>query len=179
MNEFVFNLLGVNGVNKTVDKITDALIAVALAAVVAFGVMGIVQWIKRKDFKKIDAELRCMILPIIIVVAIWFIFEKLIILNYRPFLIDGVAEPSFPSTHTLIATSAMLVTMMALPKYIKKRWLRVLIDVFAVILIIAIGFGRIYAGMHWTTDVLGGLIFGVDVALIYGIILNRTKEIKK
>lgn len=178
MNEFVFNLLGVNGVNKTVDKVTDILIAVVLAVIVAFGVTGVVQWIKRKSFKKIDAELRWMILPIVLVALVWFIFEKLVILNYRPYLVDGVAEPSFPSTHTMIAAGAMIVTMIVLPKYIKKRWLRIVLDILAGILIFAIGFGRIYAGMHWTTDVLGGLIFGADIALVYGIILKHVKEKK-
>lgn len=173
MNEVIFKFFGTN---EIWSKVTDILIAVVIGVFACFFAMGVYQWIKRKSLKKVDAELLCMIPCSILIAAIYVIFAKFCIVGYRPILIDGVAEPSFPSSHTLVAVTLLGMMLVALPKYIKKRGVRVALGVLMALVALVIGFGRMASGMHWFTDVMGGLIFGVDLVLLYGIILKITKE---
>lgn len=173
MNDAIFNFFGEN---KTLDKISDVLLIAMLAIVAGFALSGLVQLIKRNKLKKVDSEILAMIPSLLLLVAVYFVFEKIWVLNYRPILINGIAEPSFPSTHTLIAVTVLGMTMMALPKYIKNRKQRILIDVLALIAMAAMAFLRVASGMHWMTDVLGGIIFGIDLVLVYGGALRIIKE---
>jgi undecaprenyl-diphosphatase len=175
MNEVVFNFFGEN---KYWDLASDILIGLVIGVFASFAVMGLVQWIKRKSLKKVDAELTTMIPSLILMAAIYVIFEKVVILGYRPILIDGVSEPSFPSTHVLIATTLIMMLIHALPKYVSSQKVRYFTDIVLILVLFAIAFGRVASGMHWVTDVLGGLVFGIDLALLYGIILNWVKERK-
>ena len=173
MNDAIFNFFGEN---KTLDKISDVLLIAMLAIVAGFALSGLVQLIKRNKLKKVDSEILAMIPSLLLLVVVYFVFEKIWVLNYRPILINGIAEPSFPSTHTLIAVTVLGMTMMALPKYIKNRKQRILIDVLALIAMAAMAFLRVASGMHWMTDVLGGIIFGIDLVLVYGGALRIIKE---
>lgn len=173
MNDAIFNFFGEN---KTLDKISDVLLIAMLAIVAGFALSGLVQLIKRNKLKKVDSEILAMVPSLLLLVAVYFVFEKIWVLNYRPILINGIAEPSFPSTHTLIAVTVLGMTMMALPKYIKNRKQRILIDVLALIAMAAMAFLRVASGMHWMTDVLGGVIFGIDLVLVYGGALRIIKE---
>ena len=173
MNDAIFDFFGEN---KTLDKISDILLIVMLAIVAGFALSGLVQLIKRKSLKKVDSEIVSMIPSLLLLVAIYFIFDKVWILNYRPVLVNGVAEASFPSTHTLITVTVLGITMMTLPKYVKNRKQRILIDVLALIAMVVMAFLRVASGMHWMTDVLGGIVFGFDLALIYGGVLRIVKE---
>lgn len=173
MNDAIFNFFGEN---KTLDKISDVLLIAMLAIVAGFALSGLVQLIKRNKLKKVDSEILAMIPSLLLLVAVYFVFEKIWVLNYRPILINGIAEPSFPSTHTLIAVTVLGMTMMALPKYIKNCKQRILIDVLALIAMAVMAFLRVASGMHWMTDVLGGVIFGIDLVLVYGGTLRIIKE---
>ncbi len=175
MNEVVFNFFGEN---KYWDLASDILIGLVIGVFASFVVMGLVQWIKRKSLKKVDAELTTMIPSLVLMAAIYVIFEKVVILGYRPILIDGVSEPSFPSTHVLIATTLVMMLIHALPKYVSSQKARYFTDIVLILILFTIAFGRVASGMHWVTDVLGGLVFGIDLALLYGIILNWVKERK-
>ncbi len=166
------------GENHLLDKLTDIAIAVLILGFAIFGIMGIRQWIKRRSLKKVDRELLCVLPSLALLAIVYVVFEKFCILNYRPILIDGVAEPSFPSTHTLIATTITLMMIMMMPKYVKSKKLRVLIDLVLVLLMGFVAFGRVASGMHWFSDVMGGLVFGIDLALVYGIISKPYKEME-
>lgn len=173
MNDAIFDFFGTN---KTFDRISDILLVVMLAIVAGFALSGLAQLIKRKKFKKVDSEIVSMIPSLLLLVAIYFLFDKVWVLNYRPILVNGVAEASFPSTHTLIAVTVLGMTMMSLPRYIKNRKQRILIDVLALIAMAAMAFLRVASGMHWMTDVLGGIVFGIDLVLVYGGALRVIKE---
>ena len=173
MNDAIFEFFGFNQTWKT---ITDILLIGVLALVAVLAVCGLVQLIKRRSLKAVDAELTAMIPSLALVAVIYYVFEKVWILNYRPVLVNGLAEPSFPSTHALITTTVLGMLVFALPKYIKSRKLRVLIDVALIAVILVMAFGRVASGMHWATDALAGVIFGFDLALVYGGVLKMMKE---
>ena len=155
------------------EKITDVILITALAILGVFAILGLTEWIRRKSFKKVDKQLLGMIPSLALMAATYFIFDKLLVLNTRP---NGSGEPSFPSTHTMVATTIFLMTMLALPKYIKNKPLRIILDIVMFALIILVSIGRVAANMHWVSDVIGGLIFAVIFAGLYLLIVKHKKK---
>ena len=173
LNSGVFNAVGTS---KTWDKITDIAIAAVLASGVVFAIYGLIQWIKRKKFTKIDWEIRMLGVVYVAVAVLYVLFEKLLVVNYRPVLEDGALVASFPSTHTMIAVAVGLTVALTLGKYIKnKAASRIMVGVL-IALVIVIAAGRILAGMHWTTDVLGGLLYGATLVSLYANLKRRENE---
>lgn len=155
------------------EKITDIILITALAVLGVFAVLGLVEWIKRKSLKKVDRELLAMIPPLVLMAATYFIFDHIFILNTRP---NGSGEPSFPSSHTMATATIFLMTMLALKKYIKNKSLRIFLDVVMLILIVLVSVGRVAANMHWTSDVIGGLIFSLIFVAIYYLLTKPKKD---
>jgi len=73
----------------------------------------------------------------------------------QPRFTETAGDMSFPSAHTLHST----VFWGYLAMVVRRRWLYIL----APILVVLIGFSRLYLGLHWPTDVLGGLLLGLVV----------------
>jgi undecaprenyl-diphosphatase len=82
----------------------------------------------------------------------------------RPAGIDPLAPEnsySFPSGHSMEAIVAYsMVGYLLLVTLPPRRWLRFAVVGVATLLIIAIGFSRMYLSAHWLTDVLGGFALG-------------------
>lgn len=162
INKLVTNI----GYNKILDKFSDVILLIGIGSIIGFAILGCIQLIKRKKFLKVDKEILSFGLGIIIMVLLWFVFDNVLIINYRPILIDGNVEASYPSTHVLIVTFVLLTTVNILSKYIKNK-VFINIGYFTAILLISITFiFRVLSGMHWITDCLAGLILGVW--LFYG-----------
>ena len=170
MNQMIFEALGAS---EVWDKITDGLLALMFVVLAAFALMGLQQWIKRKNLFKVDRELLIMIPVLAVMSVIYFVFDKLWIVTTCP--IDAT-KPSFPSSHVMVATTILMLIMMALPKYVKNRRVRMMFDVMACVVIMLMAFGRVASGMHWFTDVLFGLAFGVMLGLVYKLIIRRKKD---
>lgn len=158
------------------EKITDIILITALAVLGVFAVLGLTEWIKRKSLKKVDRELLAMILPLVLMAATYFIFDKLLVLNTRP---NGSGEPSFPSSHTMATATIFLMTMLALKKYVKNKALRIFLDIVMLILIALVSVGRVAANMHWASDVIGALIFSLIFATIYYLLIRPKKTESK
>ena len=155
------------------SKITDIILVASIAVLGVFAVLGLYQWIKRKSLKKVDKPLLVMLVPLAFMAATYIIFDKFLILNTRP---NGSGEPSFPSTHTMVVATIFLLAAIILPNYIKSKTTRVIMDIVMLLFIALVSVGRVLANMHWVSDVVGGLIFAVIFAVIYYLILSRTKH---
>ena len=155
------------------DKITDIILAAAIAVLGVFAMLGLYQWIKRKSIKKVDRTLLAMIPPVILMAATYFIFDKIWILNTRP---NGSGEPSFPSSHTMAVATIFLLTIFAIPKYIKSKPLRIMLDVIMLALIALTATGRVLSNMHWLSDVIGGLVFAAIFTAIY-LLIKKEKHV--
>ncbi|MEV5774033.1 phosphatase PAP2 family protein [Streptomyces antimycoticus] len=84
--------------------------------------------------------------------------------------VDSAHYAAFPSGHALTAIVAfgLLLWLMTLHGA-SARWLRLMIAVAAVS-VLGVGFTRLYLGVHWPSDVLGGWLLGA--ALVYGAIAS-------
>lgn len=163
LNKAVFDAIGVHW---GWYHLTDALGYLALGVAGAFALFGLWQLIRRKSFKKVDRNLLWLGGLYLTVIALYVIFE-LFPVNYRPILMPGKTEPepSFPSSHTLLICTVMLSAAHQLKYYVRKTSLRRTLQGVCCGLAVLTVCGRLLSGVHWFTDILGGLL--LSAALLY------------
>lgn len=150
--------------------ITDIILVAALCVLGVFALMALHQWISRKSIKKVDPYLLWMILPVVLMLATWVVFDKFLILNVRP---NGSGEPSFPSTHTMFVATIFLLAAIALPKYVKSNKTRIFIDLTMFVLALLTCIGRVVSNMHHLSDVIGAIGFALIFAGLYYYIIHK------
>ena len=159
------------GVNIPLYTITDWLGLVPICFALGFAVLGLLQWIKRKGLLKVDRSIFTLGGFYIVVMAVYILFE-MIVINYRPVLIDGYLEASYPSSTTLLVMCVMPTAMMQLRARIKNDVLRWSVTVVIAVFVFFMVIGRIVSGVHWITDIIGGVLFSTGIVLIYSSINN-------
>lgn len=163
LNGFVH---GLTGVNLLLYTITDWLGLVPIAVAFGFAVLGLAQWIKRKSLLKVDRSLLAIGGFYIAVIAAYIFFE-VVVINYRPTLIDGYLEVSYPSSTTMLVMCVMPTAMLQLRTRIKNRVFRrcVLIAIAAFTAFMVIG--RLLSGVHWLTDIIAGALLSTGLVMLY------------
>ncbi len=142
---------------------------VALVLVAASGCFGLYQLIKGKSLKKVDADIYMLAVLYLAVVVCYVLFEKVII-NYRP----NEFEASYPSSHTMLALSVFLSSATEL--YIRlKNKLWALIPTLLGALTVAL---RLLSGVHWFTDILGGVFLGLALSSFFLAAVSALQEKK-
>ena len=174
LNRFVHD---VTGVNFSLYIITDWLGLVPFGVAFGFAILGLVQWIKRKSFFKVDRSILALGGFYIVVMSVYVLFE-MVVINYRPTLIDGYLEVSYPSSTTMLVMCVMPTAMMQLRARIKndvlRRCVMVTIAVFTAFMVI----GRIVSGVHWITDIIGGAILSTGLVMLYYLVCDLEKKEK-
>lgn len=161
------------GTNMTIYKLTEIFGLLVFLIVGAYGLVGIVQFFKRKNILKVDREIISVGILYVLMIMVYVFFEKVII-NYRPVLIDGELEASFPSSHTILAICTCVSSLMISSKYIPKKFIN--LTTFTTVLLLTLVFlGRTLSGVHWLTDILGGVIISLNLLMIFYTILNWKK----
>ena len=162
------------GVNMTLYTVTDWLGLVPVAFAFSFAIIGLVQLIKRKKLSLVDEEIIILGIFFIAVIAVYFLFE-LIVINHRPVLIDGVLEASYPSSTTVLAVCVMPASIITINQSVKNRKLRFLVVIPIAAFTAFMVFGRLASGVHWISDIIGGLLLsaGLDTAFCSVIALYR------
>ena len=163
LNGYVHNL---TGVNMFLYTITDWLGLVPIGVALVFAVLGLVQWVGRKSLFKVDRSILALGGFYIIVLAMYIFFE-IVVINYRPVLIDGYLEASYPSSTTMLVMCVMPTAMMQLRARIKSDVFRrcVLISIAAFTAFMVIG--RLASGVHWLTDIIGGALVSAGLVITY------------
>ncbi|MBR6187067.1 MAG: phosphatase PAP2 family protein [Clostridia bacterium] len=167
------------GVNMTLYKITECLGYAALLLAAAFAAVGLWQLITRRSFSRVDPEILLLGGLYAAVLALYVIFEKVIV-NYRPILMpDGEGpEASFPSSHTMLACTILGSAIIVLPKYVKKKGLCTLLQTACAGMMAALVIGRFASGVHWLTDILAGICISTALLLLFSGILERLQAQK-
>lgn len=163
VNRFVH---GLTGANMSLYNITDLLGLVPLGFVMGFGTLGLVQWIKRKHILKVDYSILVLGDFYIVVMAVYVLFEMLT-LNYRPVLINGILEASYPSSTTMLVMCVMPTAIMQFNERIKNNVLRRSVTVIIAAFIIFMVIGRLVSGVHWFTDIVGGALLSAGLVVLY------------
>ena len=160
------------GVHLTLYTITDWLSLVPLGFVVGFALLGLVQWIRRRSLRKVDRSILVLGGFYGITMAA-FLFFELVAINYRPVLIEGVLEASYPSSTTLLVLCVIPTAVMQLNRRIKNcrlnKLLTRLLTVFSAFMVA----GRVLSGVHWLSDIIGGLLLSAGLVLLYAGIIEK------
>ena len=156
------------GYNPVMDTLSDVAMYLSFLVVAAFAFIGVMQLIKGKSLSKVDKVIIGLGILYVIVAVLYVAFDKIPI-NYRPILPPGDTEieTSFPSTHTLVICTVLGSGIVAVKRLFKNE-MTVRVLKIAFIAIMAIGVcARLFAGVHWLTDIVAGLLFSVTLVSLY------------
>ncbi len=154
------------GVNMTLYDVTDILGYLAIAAAGGFALLGAYQLIKGKSLKAVDGDIYVLGAFFAAVVCAYVFFE-IVIINYRPVIIEGELEASFPSSHTVLAVCVFGAAIHQLWKRIKNNALRIASVSASALALAATVVGRLLSGVHWFTDIAAGLVLSAALILFY------------
>ena len=163
------------GVHLRLYVITDWLGLVPVGFCFGFALLGLIQWIKRKSPFKADYSILVLGGFYIVVFGAYLFFETFVI-NYRPVLIDGYLEASYPSSTTLLVLCVMPTSLMELGYRIKNPILQKVVKWAITVFIIFMVVGRLLAGVHWLTDIIGGGLLSFALVEAYRFFVHIKKQ---
>ena len=124
------------------------------------------QWIKRKSLLKVDYSLLVLGGFYIIVMMIYILFE-IVVVNYRPVLISGFLEASYPSSTTMLVLCVMPTAIMQFNTRIKNMVLKCSINFIIIAFVIFMLTARLFSGVHWFSDIVGGALLSIGMLMMY------------
>ena len=159
-------------------KISKYSIVIPIAVAFGYALLGLYQLIKNKSLAKVDKRLYVLAGFYVLVVLVFFLFEKLAI-NVRPFEVEGKIEASYPSTHTLLSVCLLGSSLIMLGYFVKNKKLLKVLNCFTWVMMLAIIVGRVVSGVHWLTDILGGIIISLFLLMVLYTVLFYVDNTKK
>ena len=155
------------GVSMFWYKLTSILGILAIFTGLFFAGIGIIQLLQRKSFLRVDRSLRGFGLVIVCLAFLYVLFE-IVVINYRPVIMEGSEGPeaSFPSSHTMLIAAIAGATAMLIGWLVKNESLRKLLQILCIVIIFVGVIGRLLSGVHWLTDIIGGVL--ISAVLLTG-----------
>ena len=161
------------GVHWTLYHLTDWLELVAIGIAFFFGVMGLLQLIRRRSLWKVDASILILGGLYLTVIAMYLLFNVYVV-NYRPVLIENILEASYPSSTTVLVLCVHVTAMMQLRERMRRGTARTLVlwllGAFTVLMVLA----RLISGVHWLTDIVGGVLLSAALVQFYRAAVSAT-----
>lgn len=160
------------GVHWTLYTLTDWLGLVPIGIAFGFAVLGLVQLLRRKSLLKVDRDILLLGGFYLVVLAAYVLFETVVI-NYRPVLIGGKLEASYPSSTTVLALCILPTAMMQLQTRIRREAVRrAVLGILAAFTVFMVA-GRLISGVHWLSDITGGVLLSAGLVLLYAFAMKR------
>lgn len=163
LNGFFHSL---TGCSMVLYEITDWLGLVPIFVAFCFGIFGLVQWIKRKSLLKVDFDILALGGFYIIVICVYILFEFTTI-NFRPVLINGYLEKSYPSSTTMLVMCVMITLVMQINRRIKSTSIKLCLDFLVIAFTVFMVIGRLISGVHWISDIIGGALLSTGLVALY------------
>ena len=154
------------GVNMTLYSITDWAGLVPIFVCMLFGVTGLFQAVKRKSLIKVDSDIIILGVYYVIVILCYLIFE-MIPVNYRPILINGIMETSYPSSTTLLVLCVMPTLVFQVKNRVKNVTFKTIICIITILFSVFMVAGRLISGVHWVTDIIGSVFLSAGLYNLY------------
>ena len=169
LNKLIHNS---TGVHMRLYTITDWLGLVPICLIMGFGVLGLCEWIKRKNLFKVDYNI-LVLGGFYIVVMVIYIFFEMFVVNYRPILINRYLEASYPSSTTMLVMCVMPTAIMQFNARIKNSGFKKCVNILILAFVSFVVIGRLISGVHWFSDIIGGALLSSGLVLIYYSIVNE------
>lgn len=163
LNGWVHDL---TGVHMGLYVLTDWLGLVPMGFVLGFAVLGLVQWMRRKKLFRVDHDILLLGGFYLLVLILYLVFETVAV-NARPVLIDGRLEASYPSSTTMLVLCVMPTAMMQLRARIRNTKVRTIVLTILAVFTVCMVVGRLIAGVHWFTDIIGGVLLSAGLVALY------------
>ena len=154
------------GVHMNLYELTDWLSIIPLGIVAGFGILGLAQLLKRRSILKVDRSI-LLLGGFYIAVMVLFVFFEIVVINYRPVLINGLLEASYPSSTTMLVLCVMPTALIQLKARIKVKGLKKVIAVTIILFDLFMVTGRLISGVHWLSDIVGGALLSAGLVLLY------------
>jgi undecaprenyl-diphosphatase len=154
------------GVNLTLYQVTDWLGLVPIAVALGFAAYGLCEWIRLRSIARVDKSL-LLLGAFYAVTAAAYAFFEVVVINYRPVLIDGFLEASYPSSTTLLVSCVMPTAMLQIRLRIKSKPLMLTVNGIMAAFCIFMVVGRLFSGVHWLSDIVGGLLLSGALVCAY------------
>ena len=138
-------------------QLTQVFGVLAIGVAAAFACVGLVQLIQRKSLLKVDRSVLALGFVYVAVIILYVLFEKLAV-NVRPVITDEGLEPSYPSTHTMLILTILGTARYAVKKLLKNPKIVLILQILCLVIMILTVIGRLICGVHWLTDIIGGLL---------------------
>ena len=154
------------GVHMLIYTITDWLGLVPIIICMCFGMLGLVQLVKRRSLLKVDTDILLLGAYYVVVILGYLLFE-MVPINYRPILINGNLEASYPSSTTLLVLSVMPTLKYQSDRRIANPMTRKSIVLFVIVFSSFMVIGRLISGVHWATDIIGSVFLSSGLFMVY------------
>ena len=156
----------ITGVHFGLYNLTDWLGLVPVFVCLLFGVIGLKQLIQRRKLLSVDLDILFLGAYYLLVILCYIIFEMYPI-NYRPVLIEGRMEASYPSSTTLLVLSVMPTLVGQVERRLLNKTVKKVIKVFSIGFIVGMVVGRLISGVHWITDIVGAILLSMGLFYLY------------
>jgi undecaprenyl-diphosphatase len=92
-----------------------------------------------------------------------------------------IIEPgfSFPSGHAMAAAAFVGLCALLFIRYSSSRARKVVVSILAVVFVLAVGFSRVYLGVHTPTDVVAGYAMGLFLCLVILCVMDMIQRRKE
>lgn len=173
INDAIF---GAIGTSETWYHISEIFGILALIVAGVFVIVGLIQLIRRKSLKLVDNHILTLGVFYVVVAIAYLIFE-VVVINKRPVLVGGELEASYPSSHTMLSICILSSAIIEFHKFFngKKKQL-IALDVISIVIMLVVVIGRLLSGMHWFTDIIGGILISLALVFIFHGVLKLIEK---
>ena len=153
--------------------LTEYLGYLAILVAACFAVWAVVRFFfARFDLRKTGLDFAVLAGLYAAVICFYVLFE-LWVVNYRPLLLEGKAEASFPSSHTMLAITVFVSAGRILYRRFVLRVSPVLFSLPFYLLAAFVTVARLLSGVHWLTDILGGVLLAAALLFLFSFFSDR------